>query len=71
MFRSRTLMVEVNHERARYSLLAGDPLEISHHGERVTVNGDTPLELEIPALRARPAPSQPSGRAPAKRRPPR
>ncbi|HEY3727248.1 MAG TPA: glycosyl hydrolase family 65 protein [Solirubrobacteraceae bacterium] len=69
MFRSRTLMVEVNHERARYSLLDGDPLEIGHHGEQVTVNGDAPLELEIPALRARPAPRQPAGREPAKRRP--
>jgi alpha,alpha-trehalose phosphorylase len=69
MFRSRTLMVEVNHERARYSLIAGEPLEIAHHGEPVTVNGDAPLELEIPALQARPAPSQPPGREPAKRRP--
>jgi alpha,alpha-trehalose phosphorylase len=71
MFRSRTLVVEVNHTRARYSLIAGEPLQIGHHGEPVTVNGDAPLELEIPVLPARPAPSQPAGREPAKRRPPR
>ena len=36
MFRGRTLLVEVNHERARYSILRGDQLELTHHGETIT-----------------------------------
>jgi alpha,alpha-trehalose phosphorylase len=71
MFRGRTLLVEVNHERARYSILRGDPLELTHHGETITVSPDEPQALAIPVLPARPAPSQPPGRVPAKRRPPR
>jgi alpha,alpha-trehalose phosphorylase len=71
MFRGRTLLVEVNHERARYSILRGDPLELTHHGETITVSPDEPQALAIPALPARPAPSQPPGRVPAQRRPPR
>jgi alpha,alpha-trehalose phosphorylase len=71
MFRGRTLKVEVNHEQAHYLLLAGEPLEIGHHGERVTVTGDKPLKLAIPPIAIRPAPRQPAGRAPVRRRPPR
>jgi alpha,alpha-trehalose phosphorylase len=71
MFRGRNLMVEVNHEHAHYSLLDGQPLEIGHHGERVTVGADKPLKLEIPSIPSRAAPKQPPGRAPARRRPPR
>jgi alpha,alpha-trehalose phosphorylase len=70
MFRGRTLLVDVNHERARYSLRVGEPLEIRHHGDRATVSPDEPLELRIPALRPRPAPRQPLGREPRRRRRP-
>jgi alpha,alpha-trehalose phosphorylase len=71
LFRGRNLMVEVSHERAHYSLLDGQPLEISHHGDRVTVSAEKALTLEIPSIPARAAPEQPAGRAPASRRPPR
>jgi alpha,alpha-trehalose phosphorylase len=69
MFRGRTLLVDVNHERARYALRVGEPLEIGHHGDRATVSADEPLELKIPALRPLPAPRQPPGREPHRRRP--
>ena len=70
MFRGRSLLVEVHHHRARYSLLRGKPLEIIHYDQRVTVNGDEPAELPIHDLDPRPAPRQPPGREPAARRPP-
>jgi alpha,alpha-trehalose phosphorylase len=70
-FRGRRLRVEVDHQRARYHLLEGEELEISHHGERVTLGPGQPVKLEIPAVRARPSPPQPYGRVPAKRRSPR
>jgi alpha,alpha-trehalose phosphorylase len=71
MCRGRSLRVEVDHRHARYSLVDGTPLEIRHHGDRATVEPDQTLELEIPQLTPRPVPSQPPGRQPKRRRPPR
>jgi alpha,alpha-trehalose phosphorylase len=69
-FRQRRLLVEVEHEQAIYSLLDGSPLEITHHGEAVTIEAATPLTLAIPPALERPRPSQPPGREPARRRKP-
>jgi alpha,alpha-trehalose phosphorylase len=69
MFRERTLLVEVDQEHARYTLRAGEPLEITHHGESMTLTGDDVLEVPIPRLAPQPPPpSQPPGREPARRR---
>jgi alpha,alpha-trehalose phosphorylase len=68
-FRGRRLLVEVERQRATYSLLEGSPLEISHHGEPLTVAGRRVVR-PIRAAPAREAPSQPPGRAPLRRRPP-
>jgi alpha,alpha-trehalose phosphorylase len=67
-FQGRRLKVEVTHERATYSLLDGEPLEITHHGRAATVGSDKALVLRIPRMRPRPAPQQPPGREPARRR---
>ena len=67
MYRGRSLLVEVNHEHAGYSLVDGEPLELSHYGKSVTVSKDKPLTLAIPAIASRPAPRQPPGREPARR----
>jgi alpha,alpha-trehalose phosphorylase len=71
MFRGSSLRVEVDDRQARYSLVDGKPLEIRHHGDRVVVMPGRTLELEIPPLTPRPAPTQPPGRRPVQRRPPR
>jgi len=68
-FRGRRLRVEIEHGQAIYSLLDGAPLEITHHGEAATVTGERPLTCPIPPRPAREAPSQPPGRAPARRGP--
>ncbi|MBV9309707.1 MAG: glycoside hydrolase family 65 protein, partial [Solirubrobacterales bacterium] len=70
-FRGRRLLVEIRHEQAHYSLLDGNPLEISHHGEALTLNGKGPVSRHIPAAPHGEPPTQPPGRAPARRRPPR
>jgi alpha,alpha-trehalose phosphorylase len=71
-YRGRRLMVEVEHQQATYSLVdGGASLEITHHGERVTVRANRPLVRPIPRPPTREAPRQPLGRAPARRRPPR
>ena len=71
MFRGTSLRVEVDNRHVRYSLVDGKSLEIRHHGDRVTVEPGQVLELEIPPLTLRPTPTQPPGRVPTKRRPPR
>ncbi|MBV9535819.1 MAG: glycoside hydrolase family 65 protein [Solirubrobacterales bacterium] len=70
-FRGRRLLVEVRHGQARYTLTEGEPLEIVHHGEEATLQPGHPLSRRIPRALRREAPSQPPGRAPARRRPPR
>jgi alpha,alpha-trehalose phosphorylase len=66
-FRGRVVRVSVRDRTATYSLLAGDPLEIRHHGQPATVSGEE-LTLDIPAQAPLPPPSQPAGRAPQRHR---
>jgi alpha,alpha-trehalose phosphorylase len=66
----RHLHVAVDHAHATYRLIGGEPLEIQHHGSPVTVSSE-PIELDIPSIKKRPTPSQPPGRRPVRRRPPR
>jgi alpha,alpha-trehalose phosphorylase len=70
MYRGTCLHVEVDSAHARYSVVDGHSVEISHHHKRVTVEPGKTLELAIPRVASRPAPSQPPGRAPTKRRAP-
>jgi alpha,alpha-trehalose phosphorylase len=67
MFCGRSLLVDVNHENAIYSLREGGPLEISHHGEKNRITRRKRLTLPIPPLEPREAPTQPPGREPLKR----
>jgi alpha,alpha-trehalose phosphorylase len=69
-FRNRRLAVEVVHEQATYTLVEGPSLEITHHGERATIEPDAPVTLSIPKAPMLEPPTQPPGRAPAKRRKP-
>ena len=63
-FRGRIVLVTVHGRAATYSLLAGDPLEITHYGEPVTIS-DKELTLDIPTIVPPPPPTQPYGRVPA------
>jgi alpha,alpha-trehalose phosphorylase len=65
-FRGRRLRVEVTHDEARYRLSEGPPLQITHHGERLTVTS-TAAHRPIPAIAAGVTPRQPPGRGPAQR----
>jgi alpha,alpha-trehalose phosphorylase len=67
-FRGRQLRVEVSHKEATYTLRTGEPIDVSHYGEQVTVSADEPQKRRIPRLVAREAPRQPKGRAPVRRR---
>jgi alpha,alpha-trehalose phosphorylase len=68
-FRGRRLKVEVDQQRARYSLRQGEALEIAHHGETFDVTEAEPVTRSIPPIPQGDLPTQPPGRAPARRRP--
>jgi alpha,alpha-trehalose phosphorylase len=68
-YRGRRLRVDVQQERAAYTLTHGPALEITHHQEPATLTAGRPVTLPIPPTPARPAPRQPPGRAPARRAP--
>ncbi|HET8952339.1 MAG TPA: glycosyl hydrolase family 65 protein, partial [Solirubrobacteraceae bacterium] len=67
-YRGRRLQVQVRDSEATYILMEGDALEISHHGDRITLEPDEPLALKVPPAPHRPEPTQPPGRAPMRRR---
>jgi alpha,alpha-trehalose phosphorylase len=68
-FQGRRIQVEVDHRRARYSLLQGASLDVAHHGDAVTLVPDEPVTRPIPRPPSRNAPAQPPGRAPTRRWP--
>ncbi|MGI5391280.1 glycoside hydrolase family 65 protein [Streptomyces sp. CA-251251] len=63
-FRGRCLRVEIDADKATYTLLLGEPLTIHHHGTALPVNGDGPVTRAIPAPKRRPTPEQPPHRRP-------
>jgi alpha,alpha-trehalose phosphorylase len=70
-FRGRRLTVEVERRQATYALVAGEPIELGHHGERFELSGDRAITRPIPPAPARESPQQPAGREPPRRRPAR
>jgi alpha,alpha-trehalose phosphorylase len=69
-YQGRRLLVAVVPREATYSLLDGATLEIAHHGASATVRPEHPLTRRIPPAPARETPTQPPGRAPARRQSP-
>ena len=67
VLRGRRLKVEATKTHATYTLLDGAPLAIAHHGKTITISTDEPVAEALPPAASRPAPSQPRGRAPARR----
>jgi alpha,alpha-trehalose phosphorylase len=67
LVRGRRLKVEATKTEAAYRLLEGEPLQISHHGTKITVATEEPVTRPIPTLSERETPTQPPGRAPARR----
>ena len=66
-YRGRIVQVKIADHGADYVLLAGDPMEITHHGERLTITSETQT-LDIPPAHPMQPPSQPYGRVPQTRR---
>jgi alpha,alpha-trehalose phosphorylase len=66
-FRETRLEVDVARDSATYTVLSGPGLELGHHGETIEVSPDAPASRPIPRPADRPVPTQPHGRAPARR----
>ncbi len=65
-YRGRKLRVTIKEGRARYELMEGDPLQVTHHGDEFEL-GKKNVERKIPAAKAGPRPEQPPGRPPYSR----
>jgi alpha,alpha-trehalose phosphorylase len=69
-FRGRRLLVDVTQGDARYSLLQGPQLNVTHHGEAIEIAQGRPVSRPTPKVTAGERPSQPAGRSPGARRTP-
>jgi alpha,alpha-trehalose phosphorylase len=67
LIHAQRLRVEVTRQRARYHLADGDPLALTHHGTRFTLEAGKPQEHPIHPAPAHPRPAQPPGREPERR----
>jgi alpha,alpha-trehalose phosphorylase len=67
VYRGRRLRVDVRPDAARYELLAGEPLELVHHGESFTVAPGSPDTRPVPPAPRRAAPEPPPQRSPPRR----
>ncbi|MEU6067015.1 glycosyl hydrolase family 65 protein [Streptomyces sp. NPDC047082] len=63
-FLGRRLRVEIEADKAVYTLLDGEPLTIHHHGEPLTLDPDGPAVRPVRPAPPGPAPEQPSHRGP-------
>jgi alpha,alpha-trehalose phosphorylase len=64
VFRGRRLRVSITQDSAHYELLDGEPLDIVHHGERLSLARDAPQTRPLLPAPPRHKPDQPPGRTP-------
>ncbi|HEY8524129.1 MAG TPA: glycosyl hydrolase family 65 protein [Acidimicrobiales bacterium] len=65
-YRNRRIVVTTDHDQTTYVLAEGPPITITHHGEELELNGE-PVTRPNPPAPELPRPTQPPGRAPARR----
>jgi alpha,alpha-trehalose phosphorylase len=62
-YRERKLRLAITRDEAKYELLDGEPMTITHYGEQVLLTL-TPITLPVPPVPVSLRPKQPEGRAP-------
>ena len=67
LHRGRRLHVEVRDRQATYTLQEGEPIELAHHGDRFRLSTDEKVVRDVPEPPDLAPPTQPHGRAPARR----
>jgi len=66
-FLDRLIKVTVARKRATYTLVRGKPLSFEHYGKELHLTARSSVGRPIPGLAPLPEPTQPAGRAPARR----
>ncbi len=66
-FLDRVIKVTVARKRATYTLVRGKPLSFEHYGKELRLTARSSVGRPIPSLVPLPEPTQPAGRAPARR----
>jgi alpha,alpha-trehalose phosphorylase len=66
-FLDRLLKVSVTHNRVTYTMARGKPLTFEHYGEKLRLTSQRSVVRPIPKMRVLKEPTQPPGRAPARR----
>jgi alpha,alpha-trehalose phosphorylase len=66
-YRGRNIEVDLEPHHATYRLLAGEPLEVTHHGRPIKISAGKEARHAIPKVPQRDPPSQPRGREPGRR----
>ncbi|MGD9895081.1 MAG: glycoside hydrolase family 65 protein, partial [Dehalococcoidia bacterium] len=66
LYRGRRLCIEVGPDHTRYDLLGGEPIELRHHGEPVTLARGTPQIRPNPPVSEPPPVRPPVGREPGR-----
>ena len=67
LYRGRRLSIEVRRDGARYELMDGEPLEVEHAGDPITLALGSPVTRPLAATPQRPAPEPPPERKPPRR----
>jgi alpha,alpha-trehalose phosphorylase len=67
LYRGRRLRVEMRPGEATYELLEGEPIDVHHHGARITLSIGEPVVRTVPPAPPVAPVSQPPGRAPQRR----
>jgi alpha,alpha-trehalose phosphorylase len=67
VYRGRRVRIDVRRDGVRYELVAGEPLELEHDGELLTIAPDAPETRPLPDLPQRPPAQQPPHRRPPRR----
>ena len=67
VYRGRHLQVTVRPDSAVYEVVDGEPLDLVHHGESLTVSTGSPQTRPVPPAPRLPPAEQPAGRAPPRR----
>jgi alpha,alpha-trehalose phosphorylase len=67
--RGRRVAIEIDHKQAAYTMLDGESIEIAHHGDSLRLERGSRVVRPIPPPPLLEPPTQPRGRAPARRAP--
>jgi alpha,alpha-trehalose phosphorylase len=67
--RGRRVAIEIDPKQAAYTMLDGEPIEIAHHGDSLRLERGSRVVRPIPPPPLLEPPTQPRGRAPARRAP--